>query len=485
MGNFFARSQAGAQSPDRRGNHSIGGISTSSPPSRMIAYVQNKEAHQKAPQSSTSGAVTAKEHELSQRLQEKEVEIVDLRACYKEEISQKNQEIKSLLDDRVALRRAVGKKERDLIELSNVFQGELDESHQMIEQMRGRHNTLLSFHRSSQEDSKLLQRNADARARALRESLTAAEEELETCRDDLFRTQPVCQVSDASIIDAFESLGEQLVNWIDDQASTFEYANPDADIGYLFSSGKELKAAKFLRRCPSGEYLCRHIVNRYLLEHTFGPNTHVFGLPAEYRHTLATIEQGMAALKPPRGMRSSLLDILTVLVILIVADSQKIDIWRAETLSALAATQGYTDLKEEQSRQVTASLFECLVAIFPYFYGKVEARRGFHEQVTVPAMTIVSKLQGLASTYTLEMASGDFPNCRRISRNDLKKITAIDLETGKTLKHGSAIVRDREGGIGDLVLPLEPGLGRVKEEGSAIALRKETWLVRLDESLGS
>ena len=287
MGKLFARFQAGAQSPDRRGNHSIGGISTSSPPSRMIAYVQNKEAHHKAPQGSTSGAVTAKEHELSQRLQEQEFEILDLRACCKKEISQKKEEIHSLLDDRAALRRAVENKERD------------------IEEIRGRHNTILSIHRSWQESSKLHQRNADARARVLQENLTAAEEELETCRDDLFRTQPVCQVSDASIIDAFESLGEQLVNWIDDLASAFEYANPDVDIGYLFFSGQDLKVAKFLRKHPSaGEYLCRHIVYRYLLEHTFGPKIHLLGLPAEYTHMLANVEQGMAALRPPRGTRS-------------------------------------------------------------------------------------------------------------------------------------------------------------------------------------
>ena len=149
------------------------------------------------------------------------------------------------------------------------------------------------------------------------------------------------------------------------------------------------------------------------------------------------------------------------------------------------ATQGYTDLKEVQSRQVTVKLFENLSVIFPNLHGKVEARRDFHEQVTVPAMAIVSKLQGLASRFTLDMASGDLVNCRKVTRNDLKKVTAIDLETGKTLRHGSAIVADREGAIGDFVLALEPGLRRVKEEGSAIDLRKETWLVRLDERLGT
>lgn len=157
--------------------------------------------------------------------------------------------------------------------------------------------------------------------------------------------------------------------------------------------------------------------------------------------------------------------------------------WRAETLSALSATQGYADLKEEHSKQVTANLFACLAATFPNLHGEVEARKSLHEQVTVPAMAIVSKLQGLASTFTLDMASGDLACRRRMSRNDVKKVTAIDLKTGKRLKHGSPMVEDRNGAIGDFVLSLEPGLRRVREGGIAIDLRKETWLVRLDENM--
>ena len=113
----------------------------------------------------------------------------------------------------------------------------------------------------------------------------------------------------------------------------------------------------------------------------------------------------------------------------------------------------------------------------------MQARRDLHEQVTVPAMVIVSKLQGLASRFTLGMADGNMLNCGRMTRNDLKIVNAIDLKTGKTVKHGSAIVGDRNGAIGEFVLALEPGLRRVREGGSAIDLRKETWLVRLDDSL--
>ena len=271
----------------------------------MIAYVQNKQVHQKAPQSSTSGVVTPKEHELGQRLQKQNIEISRLHACYEQEISKKNREIKGLHSDCTTLRKAVEKKDRDMLELRHLFREMQDENHQMVEQMQRRHNTVLSHHRNQQENNKLLQHEADARARVLQEKLTTAEEELELCRDDLFRTQPVCQISDASIVDAFDSLGEQLVNWIDDQVSAFEYANPNVDVGYLFSTGKDLKMAKILLKYPSaGEYLCRHIVNRYLLEHTFGSDLHLFGVSAEYTHMLATIKQGMAAVRPQRGTGS-------------------------------------------------------------------------------------------------------------------------------------------------------------------------------------
>ena len=249
--------------------------------------------------------MTAKEHELGQRLQEKENEILELRACYEEKISQKQQELQSLLDDRAAWKKAVEKRERDMRELSNDFQGRLRKNHHTIEQMRRRYETDLNFHRNQQENSKLLERDAEARARVLQESLTTAEEELKNCRNDLFRTLPVCQISDASIVDAFESLGDQVVIWIEDQDSAFDCATPDFNVDYLFSNGKDLKVANCVLNSPSaGEYVCRHIINGYLLERTLGRNIRLFGLPAEYTHMLATIESGMGALRPPRGTRS-------------------------------------------------------------------------------------------------------------------------------------------------------------------------------------
>ena len=52
---YLYRSKAGAHSQDQRSHHSVDEMTTSSRLFRMIAYVQNKEAQQKAPHTSTSG----------------------------------------------------------------------------------------------------------------------------------------------------------------------------------------------------------------------------------------------------------------------------------------------------------------------------------------------------------------------------------------------------------------------------------------------
>ena len=168
-----------------------------------------------------------------------------------------------------------------------------------------------------------------------------------------------------------------------------------------------------------------------------------------------------------------------------MADPQAVNIWRAETLSALAVTQVCTNLRKEETIQLTLNLFQSLSGSLPNLFGRAEATRGFHDHITVPAMNIVSKLQGLASEYRLDMASKDLLECRRFTRGDLKKIIAIDLETGKTLRPGSAVVEGREESIGSLVLHLEASLHRVNMGAGDTNLRRGTWLVRLDDSLGS
>ena len=186
-----------------------------------------------------------------------------------------------------------------MVELSERFEGTLDAKDKEIKELREQYNRRYSVHEGQQRNCTILRQHAGAEVRELREKLMTAEREWNRCRDDLFRLQPVCQTSDGSIIGAFESLSEQLMNWIDNETFTFQKAGPHAHVECHFFGSKDSDAANFLQMYPgAGEYICRHKVNLVLSEHMFGPN-----IATGNQHMLQTIKQGMAALKPPRGMK--------------------------------------------------------------------------------------------------------------------------------------------------------------------------------------
>lgn len=471
MRNIFARLEAGTQSQQRHGHPSISGGTDPWLQAKRSADVQKRGSPGKAPQSSAGKDITTRERELREQLQEKEAENSRICAYYDGEASRKDHEIQNLLNDRTTMREGL-----------ETIKATLNKKTKETEDVQRRYNSLLQTLESQQKNSKILQRSADTEAERPRKILTKTAQELDRCKDDLFGLQPVCRMSDASIIGAFDSLFQQLINWIDNEISAFEKDSPHAHIGCLFSGSEDPGVTFFLQKYPSvGEYLCRHMVNRYLLEHMFGSSIHLLGMPQEYTHMRLAIEHGMASLKPPRGTRARFTDSLSVLLYLTISDSQTVNIWRAETLSALATSQECTDLKKEQTIRWTPRLFEDLSVFFPNLFGGKEAMQSFHDQVTVPATTLVSELQGLATAYRLEMASTNSLACR----NDLEEVIVIDLETGKTLKPGSAVFSDSEGVIGEVVLYLEPSLYRVNEGAADTNLGQQTWLVKLDRGLGS
>ena len=93
---------------------------------------------------------------------------------------------------------------------------------------------------------------------------------------------------------------------------------------------------------------------------------------------------------------------------LTIPDPQSVNIWCAETLSALACTQEEMDLRKEQMVQHRPILFESLTTCFTKLFESEEALMKFHENITVPAMTIVSKLQRLTSAHSLHIGRTAF-----------------------------------------------------------------------------
>ena len=136
----------------------------------------------------------------------------------------------------------------------------------------------------------------------LQKTLQASEEKLSQCKDDLFSLQGAAQIPESTISKRLESLGQQIVHWIDAEVARFDKAHPDAKPDHLFSVGGHEYSAVFLQGHPgAGEHLARHLVHHFLQSEVFGKGVYLFGLPEETARLLQEAELKMAEFDPPRG----------------------------------------------------------------------------------------------------------------------------------------------------------------------------------------
>ena len=153
------------------------------------------------------------------------------------------------------------------------------------------------------QESKGVIRNIRQAKSKLQKTLQASEEKLSQCKDDLFSLQGVAQIPESTISKRFESLGQQIVHWIDAEVARFDKAHPDAKPDHLFTVGGHAHSALFLQGHPgAGEHLARHLVHQFLQSDVFGKGVYLFGLPEETARLLQEAELKMAELDPPRGI---------------------------------------------------------------------------------------------------------------------------------------------------------------------------------------
>ena len=169
-------------------------------------------------------------------------------------------------------------------------------------QLTGKRKELAFCRRKLQENNGVIRQmkwtNSD-----LQDELKASRQELSKCTDDLFSLQGVAQVPDSTISERFESIGQQIVYWIDAEVARFEKAHPDAEPDYIFSSGESEPGKGFLRLHPdAGEHLARYLIHRILQKDVFRGNAYLFGLPEETANLLREAERKLAEFDPPRGM---------------------------------------------------------------------------------------------------------------------------------------------------------------------------------------
>ena len=141
---------------------------------------------------------------------------------------------------------------------------------------------------------------------SLQERNAALVRELQACKDDLFRMQPMTQVPDSTIAQRFENLDNVICSWIDSEISQYidewesKYPNVDPK---LFHHSGDSAIKTLLAQYPSsgGEHIVRSMIHRQFQKKLFGDRVFLFGLNTHLIDWLKLVEEHMSRLQPPRG----------------------------------------------------------------------------------------------------------------------------------------------------------------------------------------
>ena len=187
-------------------------------------------------------------------------------------------------------------------------EGPIEPQHRFASLSRSHNQTEGKYHQLvnlQAQDAKELSALRETNS-VLQERIAVLDRELQACKDDLFRVQPMSQVPDSTIAQRFASLDDQICDWIETQISRFMdewQATNHGGQPKLFDHGGDPTTKTFLAYYPDtgGEYMVRSIIQYYLQKHLFGDNVLLFGLSDNDVNFLKWIEQSMSRLQPQRG----------------------------------------------------------------------------------------------------------------------------------------------------------------------------------------
>ena len=133
-------------------------------------------------------------------------------------------------------------------------------------------------------------------------TISKLREELEACKDDLFRVQPIIYTSDTEILNRYENISQQIWSWVDAEISIAE-ANTKSNTKLFSDGGNTYIASLFHAGLNIGEYLLVATIHYYLVEKLFGTAIYLFGVPSDLVDILQKTEKSMTGLKPRRGKK--------------------------------------------------------------------------------------------------------------------------------------------------------------------------------------
>lgn len=139
-----------------------------------------------------------------------------------------------------------------------------------------------------------------------------------------------------------------------------------------------------------------------------------------------------------------------------------------------------------QLSSILETIFQDLSETFPVVFGRPEGKKQFYKQVLLPAAKLANAIHTSSTNYVFDMPCDPYRKWSPLSVPLLQnpKHTFIDVNTRKTLKPQNQVVADKHGILGNVILPLHPGLYRQNLGKDETLLRRGSYLVELHRPLG-
>ncbi|SLM40395.1 hypothetical protein LPUS_01406 [Lasallia pustulata] len=363
-----------------------------------------------------------------------------------------------------------------------------------IERYKKHHTELLEYLQQFEGRYKLLEsRNAEAEdaLKKMHEKAGLLQSQLQECKDDLFRLQPLNQISDSTILQQYEILNQQIASWID----TF-FCWIDGENALREASGRPLHPhfqvedaslqGLFASSPNAAEYWLRGWLHSRLQMEVFVEGIYLSCLPEDYVELIKVIEQSMRALKPKRGKSMPTSSQLTAAPNSFT-DSSTIDSWRSETLAALANHPRMISLRSAKALHLARQIYQPIMSAATEGCHQPEILHSLHERIVIPAMELALNIQLTLGRYYFSPCMDSISAAKhRFTLNDISAHSVmIDISTRRTLKDKSLVILADDGTIGAELLVLEPSLLRRGRGGNPdVLMRKVVYLVELDRPLG-
>ena len=132
---------------------------------------------------------------------------------------------------------------------------------------------------------------------------------------------------------------------------------------------------------------------------------------------------------------------------------------------------------------LSSNLFTRLSRDLPVLFSGSQTRATFYDQVLLPAVKLANAIRMSTSDYVVWIPESLITSFKPVTIDKLKSCKIIDFKSGKQLKPDSAVVADKDGIIGKIIICLEPCLYRVTK-GKKTTLHQEKILVELCHPLG-